>query len=93
MERERGSKRKRTEGKFEEEGGCDGIQNERKCLDCGTVPSTMRRAARSSEYARCGAGAGCSAINYQSLCLDEIASTEWHMLLSSQVSTKKTSLS
>ena len=30
----------------------------------GTVTSTMRRAAHASECARCGAGAGCSAIQY-----------------------------
>ena len=34
----------------------------------GTVTSTMRRAAHPSGCARCGAGAGCSAIKYQSLC-------------------------
>ena len=33
----------------------------------GTVTSTMRRAAHSSESARCGAGADCSALKYQSL--------------------------
>ena len=33
----------------------------------GTVASTMRRAAPSSGCARCGAGAGCSAMKYQSL--------------------------
>jgi len=33
----------------------------------GTVTSTMRRAAHPSGCARCGAGAGCSAIKYQSL--------------------------
>ena len=35
-------------------------------LTRGTVTSTMRRAAHPS--ARCGAGAGCSATQYQSLC-------------------------
>ena len=42
-----------------------------KCLQerltRGTVTSTMRRAAHPSECARCVAGAGCSAIKYQSL--------------------------
>ena len=33
----------------------------------GTVTSTMRRAAHPSGFARGGAGAGCSAIKYQSL--------------------------
>ena len=33
----------------------------------GTVASTMRRAAHPSGSARCGAGAGCSAMKYQSL--------------------------
>jgi len=33
----------------------------------GTVTGTMRRAAHPSGCARCGAGAGCSAIKYQSL--------------------------
>ena len=33
----------------------------------GTVTSTMRRAAHPSGCARCGAGAGYSAIRYQSL--------------------------
>ena len=33
----------------------------------GTVSSTMRRAAHLSGGARCGAGAGCSAIKYQPL--------------------------
>ena len=33
----------------------------------GTVTSTMRRAAHSSGCARCGDGAGCSAITYQSM--------------------------
>ena len=33
----------------------------------GTVTSTMRRAAYPSGCERCGAGAGCSAIKYQSL--------------------------
>jgi len=37
-----------------------------KRLTRGTVTSTMRRAAHPSECARCGAGAGCSAIKYQS---------------------------
>ena len=36
-------------------------------LILGTVTSTMRRASHPSGCARCGAGAGCSAINYQSL--------------------------
>ena len=36
-------------------------------LTRGTVTSTMRRAAHPSGCARCGAGAGCSAIKYQSL--------------------------
>ena len=36
-------------------------------LTRGTVTSTRRRAAHSSECARCGAGAGCSAIKYQFL--------------------------
>ena len=36
-------------------------------LTRGTVTSTMRRAAHPSGRARCGAGAGCSAIKYQSL--------------------------
>ena len=36
-------------------------------LTRGTVTRTMRRAAHPSGCARCGAGAGCSAINYQSL--------------------------
>jgi len=36
-------------------------------LTRGTVASTMRRAAHPSGCARCGAGAGCSAIKYQSL--------------------------
>ena len=35
-------------------------------LTRGTVTSTMRRAAHPSGCARCGAGAGCSAIKYQS---------------------------
>jgi len=38
-------------------------------LTRGTVTSTMRRAAHLSVCARCGAGAGCSAIKYQSLSL------------------------
>jgi len=33
----------------------------------GSVTSTMRRAAHPSGCARCGAGAGCLAIQYQSL--------------------------
>ena len=36
-------------------------------LTRGTVSSTMRRAAHPSGCARCEAGAGCSAIKYQSL--------------------------
>ena len=36
-------------------------------LKRGTVPSTVRRAANASGCARCGAGAGCSAIKYQSI--------------------------
>ena len=36
-------------------------------LTRGTVTSTIRRAANPSGCARCGAGAGCSAIKYQSL--------------------------
>ena len=36
-------------------------------LTRGTVTSTMCRAAHPSGCARCGAGAGCSAIKYQSL--------------------------
>ena len=36
-------------------------------LTRGTVTTTMRRAAHPSGCARCGAGAGCSAITYQSL--------------------------
>ena len=36
-------------------------------LTRGTVTSTMRKAAHPSGCARCGAGAGCSAIKYQSL--------------------------
>jgi len=36
-------------------------------LTRGTVASTMRRAAHPSGCARCGAGAGCSAIKYQSI--------------------------
>ena len=36
-------------------------------LTRGTVTSTMRRAARPSGCARCGAGADCSAMKYQSL--------------------------
>ena len=35
-------------------------------LSRGTVTSTMRKAAHPSGCARCGAGAGCSAIKYQS---------------------------
>ena len=37
-------------------------------LSRGTVASTMRRAAHPSGCARCGAGAGCSAIEYQYFC-------------------------
>ena len=37
-----------------------------KWLTRATVTSTMRRAAHPSGCARCGAGAGCSAIQYQS---------------------------
>ena len=37
-------------------------------LTRGTETSTMRRAAHPSGRARCGAGAGCSAIKYQSRC-------------------------
>ena len=36
-------------------------------LKQGTVTRKLRRAAHPSECARCGAGAGCSAITYQSL--------------------------
>jgi len=39
-------------------------------LTQGTVTSTMRRAAHPSGCARCGAGADCSAIKYQSLSMD-----------------------
>ena len=38
-----------------------------RAADTGTVTHTMRRAAHPSECARCGAGAGCSAIKYQFL--------------------------
>jgi hypothetical protein len=38
-----------------------------------TVTSTMRRAAHPSGCARCGAGAGCSAIRYQSLSAPDAA--------------------
>jgi len=37
-------------------------------LTRGTVTSTKRRAAHPSGCARCGAGAGCSAIKHQSIC-------------------------
>ena len=37
-------------------------------LTRGTVTSTMRKTAHPPGCARCGAGAGCSAIKYQSLC-------------------------
>ena len=40
----------------------------------GTVTSTMRRAAHPSGCARCGAGAGCSAIKCQSLCRTSLRS-------------------
>ena len=39
----------------------------RERLPRGTVTSTMRRAAHPSGYARCSAGAGWSAMKYQSL--------------------------
>jgi hypothetical protein len=47
------------------------VESIKKCpqerLTRGTVTSTMRRAARPSGCARCGAGAGCLVIQYQSL--------------------------
>ena len=43
-------------------GGCS-----QERLIRGTETSTMRRAAQPSRCARCGAGAGCSVIKYQSL--------------------------
>jgi len=43
------------------------------------VTSTMRRAAHPSGCARCGAGAGCSAIKYQSLFIG--LAFEAHILL------------
>ena len=43
-------------------------------LTWGTVTSTMRRAAHSSGWARCGAGAGgCSAMKHQSLCTERVS--------------------
>jgi hypothetical protein len=48
-----------------DEAGSDLFLQER--LTRGTVTSTMRMATHSSERARCGAGAGCATINYQSL--------------------------
>ena len=42
-------------------------------LTRGTITSTMCRAAHSSGCARCGAGAGCSAIKYQSLNLTRLS--------------------
>jgi len=47
-------------------GVCSGKCSQER-LTRGTVTSTMRRAAHPAGSARCGAGAGCSAIKYQSL--------------------------
>ena len=60
--------------------GPEACPKHRWCCDCihpknasqerltqGTVTSTMRREAHPSGCARCGAGAGCSAVQYQSL--------------------------
>jgi len=45
-------------------------------LTRGTVTSTMRRAAHTSGCARCGAGAGCSAIQYQYLQVTDLEASE-----------------
>ena len=53
-----------------------------RASDTGHITSTMRRAAHPSGRARCGAGAGCSAINYQPLitCLSMSPVTTFAML-------------
>ena len=52
-------------------------------LTPGPVTSTMRRAAHPSGCARCGAGAGCSAIKYRSLLKAAAAAAAKRQLLKS----------
>ena len=49
-------------------GGFQGVASDATRDFLGACRGTTCRAARPSGRARCGAGAGCSAITYQSLC-------------------------